>query len=207
MNRSTQIRAALLAAAFLTLTGCGRMVEETEIITEPTAETMTAPPETVPTTAEETTLPEITTEPTTAPPATTTVITVPVTETQSETAGLTTEATVWETVTSESAVSDDEIRISVENGDLSLVTPEFKALLDEYEAFYDEYIAFMQKYASGDDLMGMLTEYSDILVRLDDWTQRIAAIDEATLTPADHAYFMLVTARIENKLMAAAELY
>ena len=77
--------------------------------------------------------------------------------------------------------------------------------MDAYEAFYDEYIAFMKKYTSGEgDMMSMLTDYTTMLGKLSDWSQKIDAIDEETLSPADDAYFLLVTLRVEQKLLGAA---
>lgn len=101
-----------------------------------------------------------------------------------------------------SEVSPSDIKESVENGDYSLVTPEFKETMDAYEAFYDEYIEFMNKYKSGEvDVIGMLNDYSEMLTKLDEWTKRMDAIDESTLTPADSAYYLLVTLRVEKKLL------
>lgn len=96
-------------------------------------------------------------------------------------------------------------REAVNNGDYSLVTPEFKSLMDSYEAFYDEYIAFMNKYTSGEnDMMSMLNDYTTMMNRMEEWSDKIDAIDESTLTPADDAYYLLVTLRIEQKLLGTA---
>lgn len=101
-------------------------------------------------------------------------------------------------------VSIFDIKEAVENGDYSLVTPEFKETMDAYEAFYDEYIEFMDKYNSGEgDMVGMLNDYTEMLAKLDEWSKKIDAIDETTLTPADSAYFVLVTLRVEKKLLGA----
>ena len=101
-------------------------------------------------------------------------------------------------------VSFADVKAAVENGDYSFVTPEFKETMDAYEAFYDEYIAFMKKYTSGEgDMMSMLGDYTNILARLDEWSAKIDAIDENALSPADDAYYLLVTLRIEQKLLGA----
>ena len=89
------------------------------------------------------------------------------------------------------------------DGDFSGVTPEFKEVMDSYEAFYDEYLAFMKTYLSGEgDIIGMLEDYYDMLARMEEWTEKIDAIDEATLSPADDAYYLYVTARILDKYLA-----
>ena len=102
----------------------------------------------------------------------------------------------------EAEPSFEDIRNAVENGDYSLVTPEFKETMDQYEAFYDEYIAFMKKYTSGEgDMLSMLTDYTAMLERLDEWTTKMDAIDENSLSPADDAYYLIVTLRVEKKLL------
>ncbi len=95
----------------------------------------------------------------------------------------------------------------VNNGDYSLVTPEFKQWMDSYEAFYDKYIAFMQKYLSGDDSnydLGMITDYMSMLSEVEKWNAWEESFDESTLSPADDAYYVLVTMRVATKLMNAS---
>lgn len=103
----------------------------------------------------------------------------------------------------DSEVSFFDVKKAVENGDYSLVTPEFKKMMDEYEAFYDDYIAFMRRYLSGQfNFMEMLDDYSYMLEKMDEWSALIDSIDESELSPADDAYFLLVTLRIEQKLFS-----
>lgn len=103
----------------------------------------------------------------------------------------------------DSEVSFFDVKKAVENGDYSLVTPEFKQTMDAYEAFYDDYIAFMRKYTSGQiNFMEMLDDYSYMLEKMDEWSALIDSIDESELSPADDAYFLLVTLRIEQKLFS-----
>lgn len=105
---------------------------------------------------------------------------------------------------SEQELSAQDIQDMVTNGDYSLVTPEFKAFMDSYEVFYDNYIAFMQKYNSDEgDMMAMLNDYMAMMTELQEWTEKIDAIDEKTLSPADDAYYLLVTLRVEKKLLSA----
>ena len=118
-----------------------------------------------------------------------------------ETAETTSEA-AGDSAVSGAELSFEDIRNAVENGDYSLVTPEFKETMDQYEAFYDEYIAFMKKYTSGEgDMLSMLTDYTAMLERLDEWTTKMDAIDENSLSPADDAYYLIVTLRVEKKLL------
>ena len=100
-------------------------------------------------------------------------------------------------------VSGSDIRKMVTDGDYSLVTPEFKKTMDAYEAFYDKYIDFMKKYTSGDgDAANMLNDYLDMMNQLEEWSEKMDAIDESALSDADDAYFLLVTLRIEKKLLS-----
>lgn len=94
----------------------------------------------------------------------------------------------------------------VNSGDYSLVTPEFKEWMDSYEAFYDKYIAFMQKYISGDVGygMGMLSDYMSMLSEIEKWEAWEDSFDESPLSPADDAYYLLVTMRVATKLMNAS---
>ena len=101
-----------------------------------------------------------------------------------------------------SDVSYEEIKKAFENGDFSLVTPSFKEQMDNYEAFYDSYIEFMQKYLSGQyDVMSMMGDYMTMMEKIEQWDDEIDNIDENKLTPADDAYYLLVTLRVEEKLL------
>ncbi len=96
-----------------------------------------------------------------------------------------------------------EIQQMIKEGNYSLVTPEFKKTMDAYEAFYDDYIAFMKKYNSGEgDMMAMLNDLLTMTSNLEEWSKKIDAIDESTLSAADDAYFLLVTLRVEQKLLS-----
>ena len=163
------------------------------VTTEAEERVMTASPET-----------ELTAAMTTAA-QTTAVQTTAVTtaaETVTATAAVTTSAT---TESTKKELSAEEIKKLVNGGDFSLVTPKFKQEMDAYEKFYDDYIAFMKKYTSGNgDMMSMLNDYMTMLDNLQKWSDTIDAIDESKLTPADDAYFLLVTLRVENKLLKAA---
>lgn len=108
-------------------------------------------------------------------------------------------------ITESSEISNDEIIEAVNNGDYSLVTPEFKEYMDSYENFYDNYIEFMKKYNSDDaNVTEMMLDYTNMLSDLSKWTEEIDKIDESTLSTADDAYFILVTLRIEKKLLDAS---
>ena len=84
----------------------------------------------------------------------------------------------------------------------SVVTPEFKQLMDNYEAFFDEYINFMNNYMSNPtNAMNMLNDYMNWLNRVEETEKQMDEINVDTLLPADYAYYMEVTLRIEKKLL------
>ena len=128
--------------------------------------------------------------------------------TAATTTATTTEATTTttsETTAETSDPEDEKARKAVADGDYSLVSKDFKKTMDSYEQFYDKYIKFMKKYKSGKgDITKMMNEYMDMLSQLEDWSRKMEKIDESKLSAADDAYFLLVTARIEKKLLDAA---
>lgn len=113
-------------------------------------------------------------------------------------------STALTTAEGKSDINDTDAESAVKNGDYSLVTPSFKKTMDDYEAFYDDYIAFMKKYSTSDDMVSMLNDYTEMMNKLDRWSKEINAIDTNKLSAADRAYYLLVTVRVNNKLMNAA---
>ena len=94
----------------------------------------------------------------------------------------------------------EAIKKAVTNGDYSLVTPEFKETMDAYEAFMNEYYNFMDNYDTSTDL-DYLNQYTELLQKEQEWIQKINAMDESKMTPADYAYYLLITSRITGKLL------
>lgn len=84
------------------------------------------------------------------------------------------------------------------------IRPEFKEALDSYEAFFDEYIAFMKKYSTSDDIMSMLTDYVNYLTQYAETMEKMSALESDDLSPAELAYYIEVTTRINEKLLKAA---
>lgn len=93
---------------------------------------------------------------------------------------------------------------SKDNTDSGSVTPEFKEAMDSYEAFFDEYVELMNKVSKGDSSIKVMTEYYDYLGKYQDTMDKLDAIDESKLSPADDAYYVEVMARIEKKLIGVA---
>ena len=103
----------------------------------------------------------------------------------------------------ETNVENTEAEENVSTDD---VTPELKEFLDEYEAFINEYVDFMKKYtsASSNDVISMLSDYTDILTRYSEFAEAIDKYDTNTMSTADAAYYLAVTNRCTKKML---ELY
>lgn len=84
------------------------------------------------------------------------------------------------------------------------VTPEFKEAMDSYEAFFDVYCEFMKTMSDDPTNFDFLLEYADMMTQYADTMEKLDAIDEAELSPADNAYYIEVMARIDVKLLEAA---
>lgn len=81
------------------------------------------------------------------------------------------------------------------------ITPEFKQLMDSYEAFIDEYVGFMSTYNASTATAEMIASYTSLMSRYTDFAARINAVDTNNLPEADMAYYLAVTARVEQKLL------
>lgn len=85
------------------------------------------------------------------------------------------------------------------------VDPQLKAALDEYEAFIDEYVSFMKKYQSDPgNALGMIADYSGMLARLAEFTEKIDRYDTGEMSAADYAYYIEVVTRVEKKMLDVA---
>lgn len=88
----------------------------------------------------------------------------------------------------------------------ALIRPEVKEALDSYEAYMDEYVAFMERYQAADatDMVAMMGDYTDMLSRYAEFSEKIDALGESELTNAELAYYLEVTNRVSQKLLNAA---
>ena len=50
--------------------------------------------------------------------------------------------------------------------------------------------------------MGMLNDLTTMMQKEQEWINKINAIDTASLSPADDAYYVLVTLRVNQKLLS-----
>ena len=85
------------------------------------------------------------------------------------------------------------------------VDPQLKAALDEYEAFVDEYVEFMKKYqADPNNALGMISDYTSMLTRLAEFSEKINGYDTSKMSKADYAYYLDVLNRVEKKMLDVA---
>lgn len=80
------------------------------------------------------------------------------------------------------------------------ISPEFKATMDSYEEFFDEYVEFMQKYKENPSDTTLLMEMSGMMTKEAEMLKQLDEMDENEMTTAEAAYYLEVTARINEKL-------
>lgn len=85
------------------------------------------------------------------------------------------------------------------------VTPAFKETMDSCEAFFDEYIAFLKTMSEDPTNAAVLMRYASMMLQYSDTMEKLDAIDETQLSPADDAYYLEVMTRIDVKLLQAAQ--
>ena len=101
-------------------------------------------------------------------------------------------------------VSSDTSDSSISEGSASSgVDPDLKAFLDEYEAFVDKYVDFMQKYEANPSDLTLLTEYAEVMQEYVDFADKIDAYDSDSMSTADASYYLEVTTRCTQKMLAA----
>lgn len=83
------------------------------------------------------------------------------------------------------------------------VDPDLKAFLDSYEDFVDEYVDFMKSYMDDpSNVVGMLTEYTEIMEKYEDFDEAIDAYDTDSMSTADLNYYLEVTTRCTQKMLS-----
>ena len=107
------------------------------------------------------------------------------------------------------AVSDDDApradeKAASNKNTGSPVSSDLKKTLDSYEAFIDSYISFLKSYDSSN--LTMMTKYISMMAKYEDFLEKLEAIDENSLSAADAAYYLEVTARVQAKLASVAAL-
>ena len=82
---------------------------------------------------------------------------------------------------------------------------DFKSTMDSYEAFIDEYVAFMNKYQKSDNVVSMATDYASMMKRYSEFSQKVDAIDENSLSSEDSAYYTEIMTRCAQKLASVGQ--
>ena len=87
------------------------------------------------------------------------------------------------------------------------IRPEVREFLEAYESCMDEYVSFMRRYMSAGPggTLSMLADYYRILSRFSEYEEKLDAFDESDLNPAELAYFLEVTNRVNQKLLTVAD--
>ena len=83
--------------------------------------------------------------------------------------------------------------------------PEFKEAMDNYEAFYDDYFKMMKKYEKDPTDLSIMNEYTDMLSKLADMDEMIAAWDISEMNDKELKYFTKVTNRITERLLKISQ--
>ncbi len=79
--------------------------------------------------------------------------------------------------------------------------PEFKEAMDSYEAFYDEYCNIIKKYAENPSDMKLLADYTNILTKGAEMTEKFNAWEDNDLNNAELKYYLDVNNRVTKKLL------
>lgn len=110
-----------------------------------------------------------------------------------------------ETEETPKAEEEEETPAAEEKGEATTadgVDPDLKAFLDSYEEFVDEYVAFMKKYmADPNNATSMLSEYTEIMEKYDDFAETVEKYDSSDMSTADANYYLEVTTRCSQKML------
>ena len=77
----------------------------------------------------------------------------------------------------------------------------FKKALRAYEKFVDEYVDFMKKYKDNPTDLDMISDYSDMLSRLQEYEEQMEGLKEE-LDMDDLIYYNKVMSRVSKKLLS-----
>ena len=83
------------------------------------------------------------------------------------------------------------------------IRPEVKEMCDSYEAFVDEYCAFLVKYSKNPTDLSLLASYTSYMSKLNEFEQKMDAVDESTLTKEEDKYYVDTMLRCEKKMIDA----
>lgn len=103
----------------------------------------------------------------------------------------------------EEAIDELEEELEEVVGDPNAVNPELKEYLDSYEAFMNEYVDFMKKYyADPSNIVNLLSDYTEIMAKYDEFSSKIDSYDPDTMSTADAMYYLEVIGRVNQNLLS-----
>lgn len=79
--------------------------------------------------------------------------------------------------------------------------PEFKEAMYSYEAFYDEYCEIIKKYTENPSDVELLADYTDMLSKAAEMTEKFDAWENNDLNSAELKYYLDVNNRVTKKLL------
>ena len=85
------------------------------------------------------------------------------------------------------------------------ICPEFKEAMDSYEAFYDEYCEIIKKYTENPSDIELLADYTDMLSKAAEMTEKFDAWENSDLNSAELKYYLDVNNRVTKKLLDASK--
>lgn len=83
--------------------------------------------------------------------------------------------------------------------------PEFKEAMDSYEAFYDEYCEIIKKYTENPSDIELLADYTDMLSKAAEMTEKFDAWENSDLNSAELKYYLDVNNRVTKKFLEVSE--
>lgn len=83
--------------------------------------------------------------------------------------------------------------------------PDFKEAMDSYEAFYDKYCEIVKKYTENPSDMELLADYTDMVTKAAEVTEKFEAWENGDLNRAELEYYLDVQNRVAKKLLEVSE--
>lgn len=97
----------------------------------------------------------------------------------------------------ETETNDDNTNDELVDG----MRPEFKEAMDSYEAFYNEYFEIIKKYTENPSDMELLADYTDMLSKAAEMTEKFEAWENNDLNSVELKYYLDVNSRITQKFL------
>lgn len=111
----------------------------------------------------------------------------------------------YEMDSEESELTDSSDSNNEPSDDSAVLSPEFKKTMDDYEAWFDHYCEVMKKYQEDSTNLELLSEMTELLSEETGMLEQMESMDQSEMNTAELAYYLEVTARIEKKLLEAAD--